>query len=639
VGLSDITSNVLTRYKADTSDHKAAIRSLRGEEKKAAQERLAEVDRGNKGLDSQIAMWGKVAVGVGAAIAAYKLANVAMKSYLEDVRLESAAAGANIDRLKKATHGLVEEDKLLEFAGKSMNGVWKLNQSEMERVLQGALALRKTMGVELGPTVDALTQSIAKGNTKALREFGIEAKDKTGVLRELDSIYKGLGGNVGLAGDNIQASGVKIADSFDNIKGSLGRMVIELAPAIEALAAFAEIIARNIGRLDSFTDKLIGVDSQGSAQDQRKRQIADLRRQAGNARNIEALSGFSHVREAALAKASDLDRQADQFEKFANQKALVAGGIAARQAGIEFGRSLKETLAAAASGFEVFGETSKKRGRIVGSKASATGTPIDLSMDNPFAGLGEGLASGFQNSFAASQTGATFGQISDNASGGFANADLKGTALAGKEALDELRRGFEFFEQQKSAKNSMLESIFGQPADVDAHREAILAFASGFDILTSSAGAAYDALISGSGSATAAFKKAIAGGIADLGKQFLVKGLGEAAWAIADVAIGNFPGAAAHAQAAGMFFAGAAVAGVTANAMGYGQSTASAGGASSSGGTASNVVSPSSSSGGQAPIIIYVGAEWAGMSSVDQASAVNRAIQFGKRGSRHIRRH
>lgn len=265
--MGDIVQKVLTVYKADTSDAKAALRGLRGEEANAAKARLTELDTQNKGIESQIAMWGKVAVGVGLAVGAYKAAQAAANAYLEDLRLESAAAGADIDKLRIATAGLVENDNLLAFAGKAMHGVWKLNQQEMETVLRGATALRKTMGVELQPTVEALTEAVSKGSTRALKEFGIEAKDKQDVLRQLGELYAKTGGDVALAGDDFLASNTKIADSFDDISSSFGELVLAMQPMIAIIADLTKGLAYFIqnfgsiikGRENSLFLKGVGV--------------------------------------------------------------------------------------------------------------------------------------------------------------------------------------------------------------------------------------------------------------------------------------------------------------------------------------------------------------------------------------------
>ena len=51
MGLLDFASNVLTKYKADISDHKAKVRELEGEERKLAQARVDGLEKGNKSID------------------------------------------------------------------------------------------------------------------------------------------------------------------------------------------------------------------------------------------------------------------------------------------------------------------------------------------------------------------------------------------------------------------------------------------------------------------------------------------------------------------------------------------------------------------------------------------------------------
>jgi hypothetical protein len=367
VGLSDVKA--LITVKADTSQAKAEMRSLRGEERKRHQALLDEMGAQNRKIDEQIAFWGKMAIGVGATVAAFKLAQVAAKSYLEDVRLESAAAGANLGGLQRATRGLVEADTLLAFAGKSMNGVWKLNQAEMETVLNGAMALRKTMGVELQPTVEALTEAIAKGNTRSLKEFGIEAKDKQGVLKALGGAWAKTGGDVALAGDEFVAANVAVTDSFDDIKGKLGEMVLSLAPAIDALGVFVGLVGDGINSLQSFADSLAGGnlwDSTKLAGIQNQAEVGRLRAQASDIRAGTGRDMFGRQVDPGMsgggltnlfgadsreAVARDIERQADELERAAgkmfvkevsrvyNSRAAGAAGASSKSAGRSRGRS------------------------------------------------------------------------------------------------------------------------------------------------------------------------------------------------------------------------------------------------------------------------------------------------------------
>jgi hypothetical protein len=85
MGLGELSQKVVTYYRADTSDHKAKIRELSGEQKKLAQQQLADLEKQNKRVDSHIGSVGKLAstfAAVGAAIAAVDLISDAFSSKL-----------------------------------------------------------------------------------------------------------------------------------------------------------------------------------------------------------------------------------------------------------------------------------------------------------------------------------------------------------------------------------------------------------------------------------------------------------------------------------------------------------------------------------------------------------------------------
>ena len=621
--MANITNTVLTVYRANTAQAQQAVKTLRGVERDEAKKVLDGLNAQNAKLQDQIAMFGKVAVGLGAIAGAWKLAQVSAKAYLEDVRLESAASGVNIGKLREATLGLVEADNLLAFAGKAKAGAWKLSEQEMERVLRGAMALRKTMGVELQPTIESLTDAVARGSTKALKEFGIVAADKQGVLRQLDGVVKGLGGNVEMTGDRFQASGVQIADAFDDIQGELGKLVIALTPAIEALGKFVGLLARGAKGADRFTDWLVGVDTQGgTGDDQIRRQAQGLRTQAHAMR--QSLSGPWRTAEIdALEKeAASLELQLKRrIEKMRSTFNMEARHPWEAGAGLMFDMSGDFGVnSAAPSG------GGKRR---VGVRPTGGGKIefIDLS------GIGAGLSE-FGRGFAADFQAANAAGIRDTYNAGLDEA--VGYARYRKRRGDEREAAKA---AEAAAFNEDLGGIFNRPSEVNAYRDAIDALSASFDTLQSAAGSAYDVIISGQGNAMAAFKKVIAEGIAAMGKEFFVKGLGESAWAIADLARGNLAGASAHGIAAGKFFTGAAIAGVAAHQLGYGGSSSTAGGGGGGAGRAASVGGSSRSASSEpSHVHVYVGAEWAALPHVEQAGAIQRAMRLGKRGTTHIRR-
>jgi hypothetical protein len=626
------TARALLLVKADASQAKAEARSLRGVEREAARERMAEMERTNSAMDKSIAMWGKVAAGVGLATAAVVVAKKAMNAFLEDTRLEAAATGANIDKLRAATRNLVEEDDLLAFAGKSMHGVWKLNQKEMETVLRGAMALQKTMGVELKPTIEALTESIAKGSTRALKEFGIEAKDKAEALKGLGDAWDSVGGKTDMVGDATRRAGVSLKDTFDKLEGNLGKLVIAMEPAIAAFAKLIALIPDSLAEIDRFTDRILGVDSTpgqtraGGA----KADVARLRAQAAaERRDMAALVKDPDLRgqagelmAIAEAKARDLEKQAAAMEVYADAMGHKAAVAASKAFVTDFANMFFNgaTPAAASAG--------------KGRRTDTAGKPIGFSIGDPrnidFGAIGAGITDVGRLGYGAwkSQGDAFIGTAAWER-GEMAKIRAQAALDAQKAEGDRFRSGMD-----DASK------VFGVPAEFDAHKEAVDSLAKGYGVLADAAGAAYEAMVTGSMSAGEAAKQMVAQGLMAIGKDFAVKALGETAMGVAALAIGGpFAGksAADHFTAAGLFAGAAVAAGAGARALGVG----SHGGASGGAGKAMDVGARKPGGGGDqqaGPINIYVGSEWANLSAVERASVLNRALRMGKRGPTSIRR-
>ncbi len=91
MGVLDTTVKQLILVKADTSQAKQAIKELSGEEKKAAKERLDDIERQNSKLESSVRSWTKVAAGVAGAVAAYKLMSKAAEAAIEDAKRSGTA--------------------------------------------------------------------------------------------------------------------------------------------------------------------------------------------------------------------------------------------------------------------------------------------------------------------------------------------------------------------------------------------------------------------------------------------------------------------------------------------------------------------------------------------------------------------
>src|SRR5690606_32196315 len=117
--------------------------------------------------------------------------------------------------------------------------------------------------------------------------------------------------------------------------------------------------------------------------------------------------------------------------------------------------------------------------------------------------------------------------------------------------------------------------------------------------------------------------------------QMLVESLKHAAYAVGNLAFGNFSAAGTHAAASAAFGAGALTAGAIAREMGAGGVRIGAGGGGYSGRSVSAGSGARSSGGGQAgPVntVIAIGTGFGELSYLEQRQLLGRAINRGKQG-------
>lgn len=599
-----VTNDVLTVFRANTDQQKAAVKSLRGVERERAKEVLDGLNKENAALEASIAKWTKIGIAVGAAVGAYALLKKAHSAYLEDVRLESAAAGVNVEKLKAATRGLVEEDHLLAFAGKAQAGVWKLNQQEMERVLKGAMALRKTMGVELEPTVQALTESITKGSTRALKEFGIEAKDKSEALSELDKIVDKVGGNFDMAGDSIQRSGVKAADAIDNLMGALGRLIEKLAPAFEHLTEFVDWVA------DKFGDNTPG-RYQGPGGNDRKLAedyLYELRSDPNN--------GFLQSRYEKHRKAYFDALAADVMEKTA-------------QAGAEASAAYDADIANRQKEFAEYSKFVRAReGRLGrGGRAGAGGGAPGGTQSF----YGDYTAGGFGPEFSGlGGAGITAGGI-DSATG----IEAIPEAGAQKDLAKQMAKGRKMLADADAEKNrrNLFQAVFGTPDEISATATALGLAHTAVEGLSGAIASSFEAWVTGAESSGEVFKRVVAGFVHSMGVELAQVGAKHLILAAVDAATLNFPGAAMHGAAAGIALGGSAVMFKIASGMGYGKAAPAGVGTGASGGAGYAVGGGYGGAGGKSTgdqtTIIYLAPDWSDETPTQRKQKLARAVREG----------
>jgi hypothetical protein len=250
-----IRNDVITTYKADSSQHNRTLHSLAGSEKRFADEAVASAKRRSEawkqmGTDAAIAFG---AIGAGIAIA-----KAGFDQFRESSKLAAATATVDLDRISKAAGGLRTNMDLMRLSSAAANGAWKLNTTQIESVIGGMRALEK-QGFDNVRITERFTEVLKKGKVEGLDEFGLSIKstgDYATDLRHFLAVLGGevdeVGGNFDQTGDNVQRAGVKAQNALDGTKDAIGRIVIAMTPLIEHLGE----VANRIAKIANFASKI-----------------------------------------------------------------------------------------------------------------------------------------------------------------------------------------------------------------------------------------------------------------------------------------------------------------------------------------------------------------------------------------------
>ncbi len=233
-------SNILTVFKADTKQHKAAIKQLSGEEKKRSQQLLENMEKENAKLDKQIDRLGKMAKVAAVVTAGYVAMKASLDGYLERSQLLASGAGKHTDALRKSTNGLVSDMKLLKIESSLLNGTVRLTGKQMETATKFMLALRKE-GHNFHEVQQEVTKAFIELNTEGLKKFGVNIKAASGEVGTLDAILveaqkhiDNFGGDLNIEGDDAIRAAAALENMFDSLKADFGELASEIMPALVA---------------------------------------------------------------------------------------------------------------------------------------------------------------------------------------------------------------------------------------------------------------------------------------------------------------------------------------------------------------------------------------------------------------------
>ena len=567
----DVNSTVTLEYKANVEQAKAALRDLSGEQKKNAQAAV-------QGLEDQVKaherLASKITLGIGIAAGAVALGIQGFKQYEEASRLSAASAGADMDRLRSASHGLLTDMELMGIAAVGMNGKFKLTSEELETVLGAAVTLERRGLGPLAEITAKLGEAIKKGEVDPLKELGIvydeqlaKTDKRRAAMQALTQLSHEAADGTESETDAIRRHGVEFGNAVDRIQEAIGRLVVAFSPLIDVfsgIAARISDIADGLSRIPEI--KLPGGVTVGG--------VAKTVGQAANPLGYTLAAG-------RFIKAGFSDTESDGVD-YLKAVAMQAGFRLTPYVDPEAGNEGQTTSIA---GLDFFTPFKPRSGTVAGSLfkgpkkkpgakfAGSEGGLFDLARMVANRLRADGVLADANrweqaNNAAILSSGEELvGMITDLIKDPFGTADNGYAADSAVGAMGTGRMGVRLKEGP-----SFMERMLGPVSEIDR-------YATAWGTFTDAATAGYMALVDGSESAGAAMRRVIAQSVAAEGSRMLVLALREGAEAVAAIARGNFAAAGSHALAAAKFGAGAAIAGVVANQLGGGGSAGASAGA------------------------------------------------------------
>lgn len=595
MGLLDITSNVLTKYKADVSDHVKGLEKLKGAEREAAEAAIKAGKDREKALEGQIEGIGKATNAIEGFKKAVQIGQDGFRAYAEDVKLRAAAGAVNIEKLRSASLGLKSETELLADAAKFQAGAFKLNTEQMAIAEKAMVALTRK-GFDSAEANKKVLDAVMALKTDGLADLGIFV-DKAGlsmdnaahrgqifknVMAELAKVSGDVKEGQRTATEEIQASGVAFEDAMTKFKTSIGQIVVALGPLIIKVSELVAAAARWAGGGPP------GSGDRGAVRGALYWGASTLRNTAAKLLPGSGGEALSEAEYAILREGAASVGIGNAAQAHAAQAALLQNMLRTSQqspdiynawaAGknVDFGSSQLDLLIENVKGMA--GHRYTPGATWEGKPGSGASRPRDMpQIENIWedgvsktVGLligdamqwlkqGEGVGPTDNSAFEADRFNAMMenARKSLNATGDTLSADDRYNAFRGKQS------------------KSKLESMFGPLEEFNTYKMA-------FDGLAGAIGAAMTAWIDGSMSAGKAIKMFIAEALKGLAVQMAVESLKHFAYAAASAIPGptfNPAGVGGHVKT-GLLFAGvAAAAAVGAKALGGGSGGAPSTGA------------------------------------------------------------
>lgn len=618
--LSEIGKNVVIRYHAETSAAQANVRQLQKTQEKHDATLKKQQEAEIKGLEDKIAKYAKYAMYAGAAFTAVKVSIEAMTYSFDQQELRERAAGHNIDALREATRGLVSETDLLKLAQSANLGVMKTSADDLI-ILAKAMDVYKERGYDAAKVTQDFGEYLQTGKAKALKDYGLQIDEARGsvaqykqTMEQLNVVAREQAQIEEDGGDRMQQRKIQIEDATAKLKESFGTLVATAEPLLTFMVdTMTKILDGWRQIIDLVNDLPSMSDAFAAAQMAMKKTGAEV-----------AYDEAEKIMTSMLQKQVDKIKAEKKVQKDRDEFISAITTISPGQ--VAFAQSEFEKLFKA---MEAAGRAQKKGGK--GGKGGSRGAraaPVEVETPMLDRMLEEMKV---WDAWRADFIEDLNVRAATSAANSFVAVENPGIAMAVKSASD-LAADYEQFNHQQS--DSILKKMFGEPQEFEAYAE-------GLGMLQNAGRAAFEALITGSGSAGEAFKAMIAQNMMSLASEMFGRSIYEAAMAVGSLAMYDFKGAALHGKAAAMYAVGAGALGMIGSQLGGGAVVGKgAGGAAATGSslpsTTSSAINSAPSDARGRSVTVVVGDDFADDSPRKRQQRAQRMVALGLRTNSEV---
>lgn len=623
--LSEIGKNVVIRYHAETAAAQANVRQLQKTQEKHDATLKKQQEGEIKGLEDKIAKYAKYAMYAGAAFAAVKVSIEAMTYSFDQQELRERAAGHNIDALREATRGLVSETDLLKLAQSANLGVMKTSADDLI-ILAKAMDVYKERGYDAAKVTQDFGEYLQTGKARALKDYGLQIDEARGsvaqykqTMEQLNVVAREQAQIEEDGGDRMQQRKIQIEDATAKLKESFGTLVATAEPL---LTFMVETITMILDGWRQILDLINSIDIGGglarTTDENLRSMVSDLDREYAARRSLDrAIEEQEAIRAGNARTAAFL------------ATATPAQLAAAKAQGAKLGGAIKSGVSDGIGTLADWMRGSGKAGKGAGGKGGAIRIPIVFTtaggqeMSEVEARL-QAQAEAKRLATEKERAAAFDESVTSFRAQGFSAAP---EALEIANTSRDLMSEYEQFNSQQS--DSILKKMFGEPQEFEAYAE-------GLGMLQNAGRAAFEALITGSGSAGEAFKAMIAQNMMSLASEMFGRSIYEAAMAVGSLAMYDFKGAALHGKAAAMYAAGAGALGMIGSQLGGGAVVGKgAGGAAATGSslpsTTSSAINSAPSDARGRSVTVVVGDDFADDSPRKRQQRAQRMVALGLR--------